>query len=150
MIHPDYNKFSSWLLEDWKGLLGVTRKSPERAGHFCSPADGRRPEGGWQNMPCPDRDFQVTPRRPSFYSSSLAQISQNRVGRFLPPTHQRRSGCPKHDFLYCIHVNCRRMNFVRHHPMGEMNMPLVRTFLMSLFMCRQFGLKSWSLDWLIY
>ena len=60
-------------------------------------------------MPCPDGDFQVTPRRPSFYSSSLAQISQNRVLVTIEPAHQRRSGCPKHDFLYCIHVNCRRM-----------------------------------------
>ena len=31
---------------DWLGLLGVTKKSPEGQGIICSPADGRRPEGG--------------------------------------------------------------------------------------------------------
>jgi hypothetical protein len=87
-------------------------------------------------MPCPDGDFQVTPRRPSFYSSSLAQISQNCVGGFLPPPHQRRSGCPKHDFLYYIDVNCRRME-IAGSPQGptavEWKFPVRVVFMVKTF-----------------
>ena len=37
------------------------KKVSGRVGHKSVPVNNRRPEGGCQNMPCPNGDFHVTP-----------------------------------------------------------------------------------------
>ena len=56
----------------------------------------------WRRLSCHSKETFILRQFPGANKPESCVLSQI----FPPP---RRSGCPKHDFLYCIDVNCRRM-----------------------------------------
>jgi hypothetical protein len=57
-------------------------------------------EGGWQNMPCPDRDFHFTPRRPSFHGMETNESPL--VGRDKKSTRVCFTWCKQHEQLIFV------------------------------------------------